>query len=113
MSWKKVAYIEDVATLSDSNPEDVIVQSASPGSGTQAARIDHKHNLGAHATAHKSGGGDEIKLNEFAIPDGTINVNSQMLTNARLEAAASYSGTPADGGIFFDTDDDHVYVYVA
>lgn len=144
MSWKKVAWYDEVATLSDTNPQDVIAQSASAGSGTQAARDDHLHNLGTHAAVHQNGGADEIsvagldgqlaaaqlalphaashklggtdviKLNEFGLADGTINVNDQMITKMRFEAAsAAVTGSPADGSVFFDTDDDHVYVYVA
>lgn len=45
MSWKKVAYLDEVATLSDVAPQDVKVQTADKGVGTAASRDDHKHNV--------------------------------------------------------------------
>lgn len=45
MSWKKVAYLDEVATLSDVAPQDVKVQTAAAGTGTAASRDDHKHNV--------------------------------------------------------------------
>lgn len=45
MSWKKVAYLDEVATLSNNAPADVKVQTADKGVGTAASRDDHKHNV--------------------------------------------------------------------
>jgi len=45
MSWKKVAYLDEVAALSDNPPQDVKVQTAAAGTGTAASRDDHKHNV--------------------------------------------------------------------
>jgi len=45
LSWKKVAYLDEVATLSNTAPQDVKVQTAAAGSGTAASRDDHKHNV--------------------------------------------------------------------
>jgi len=45
MSWKKVAYLDEVATLTNNAPADVKVQTADKGVGTAAARDDHKHNV--------------------------------------------------------------------
>jgi len=150
LSWKKVAYLDEVATLSDNDPLDVKVQTAEEGTGTAASRDDHKHNItveapaaiteGAsqqegtsvnlargdhihatpsdwtpksHATSHKDGGGDAIKLNEFADPDGVIECNKQAFVNPVIDPQSSAPGTPVDGQAYFDTVDDHVYVYVA
>lgn len=149
MSWKKVAFIEDVATLSDADPQIVQKQTASPGTGTNASRDDHKHDVSVavpgdivenhtaaegtstslaradhehgtpatwtpspHATSHKDGGGDVIKLNEFANPDGSIEINKQSLVNLVLDPQASDPATPADYQIYTKTADHHIYVYV-
>jgi hypothetical protein len=45
VSWKKVAYLDEVATLSNNAPQDVKVQTADKGVGTAASRDDHKHNV--------------------------------------------------------------------
>jgi len=45
MSWKKIAYLDEVATLSNNAPADVKVQTADKGVGTAASRDDHKHNV--------------------------------------------------------------------
>jgi len=45
VSWKKVAYLDEVATLSNNAPVDVKVQTADKGVGTAASRDDHKHNV--------------------------------------------------------------------
>jgi hypothetical protein len=150
LSWKKVAYLDEVATLSDVAPADVKVQTASAGVGTAASRDDHKHNVTvgtpgtitegaspgegsspnlaradhvhgspadwtpkAHATTHKSGGGDSIKLNELADPTAEIKINKQALRNPVIDPQATAPATPVDGQTYYNTADDHVYVYVA
>ena len=150
MSWKKVAYIDEVATLSDITPQAITAgASGQAGTGGAAARDDHVHgspstwpptthktaheNGGGdeisvaglsglladgqtpltHATSHKSGGGDAIKLNEFAAPDGAVAINKQALTNPVIDPQATAPSTPVDGQVYFNTADDHVYVYVA
>lgn len=150
MSWKKIAYLEEVATLSDNPPQDVDKSAAAQGSGTAASRDDHKHDVSvglpvaitenasqgegvasslarsdhehaspaewdpsAHAIDHKSAGGDPIKLNEFANPDGNIEINKQALVNPVIDPQASDPATPVDGQIYYQTTDDHIYVYVA
>lgn len=45
MSWKKVAYLDEVATLSDVDPQIVQKQTASPGTASAASRDDHKHDV--------------------------------------------------------------------
>ena len=150
MSWKKVAYLEEVATLSNNVPQ-AITQGASgsAGSGTAASRDDHVHaspstwapsahktsheNGGGdeisvaglsglladgqtpltHATSHKSGGGDSIKLNEFADPTAEIKINKQPLRNMVVDPQATAPSTPVDGQEYYNTADDHLYVYVA
>ena len=150
MSWKKVAYLDEVATLSDTAPVDVTKAAAAQGVGTAASRDDHKHDVSTgvpgtigesdtptegsatslsrsdhvhgspasytpavHEASHKSGGGDEILLNEFGDPTGAIEINKQALVNLVIDPQAVAPGTPVDGQAYFDTADDHVYVYVA
>ena len=150
MSWKKVAYLDEVATLSDNAPVDVTKAAAAAGSGVAAARDDHKHDISvaapaaiteaasqvegsasslarsdhvhaspsdwtpkAHEVSHKSGGSDEILLNEFGAPTGSIEINKQSLVNPVFDPQAAAPGTPVDGQAYYDTGDDHLYIYVA
>lgn len=177
MSWKQVAYLDEVASLSDVAPSDVKNQVAAAGSGTAASREDHLHDLDlslsalselgvptgpvamnsqrltglgavttqgdaipadanlraadstllegdskatvqshapqAHATSHKSAGGDPILLHEFGDPTGAIEINKQALVNPVIDPQLTAPGTPVDGQVYYSTADDHLYVYVA
>lgn len=45
MSWRDVAYLDEVATLSDVAPQDVDKSAAAQEVGTAASRDDHKHDV--------------------------------------------------------------------
>ena len=49
MSWKELAFLDEVATLSDNAPEDVDKSVAAEGTGTAASRDDHKHDVSVAA----------------------------------------------------------------
>jgi len=67
MSWKKIAFLEEVAVLSDTAPVDVTIAAASAGVATDAARQDHKHDI-------------NVKLDELEAPTGPVALNSQRIT---------------------------------
>jgi len=67
----------------------------------------------SHAAAHKDAGGDEILLSELGVPTGSVDFNKQQLINAVFEQQSTEPGTPTQGQVYYDTDDDHIYVYVA
>ena len=85
----------------------------SDGLAVSFVEPDGRYDPKAHAASHKNAGADELLLHELGEPTGNIDINDQRLVKLRLEAAANATGVVADGAIFFDTDDDHVYVYVA
>jgi len=69
LSWKKVAYLDEVATLSSNTPQAITAgASGDAGSGTAASKDDHVHASPAtwpptaHKTDHENGGGDEISV---------------------------------------------------
>jgi len=64
----------------------------------------------AHAPTHKSGGADELKLNEFADPTGAVNINNQQLRRVVLEQLAS-APSNVTGRIFYLQGDEHPYIY--
>jgi hypothetical protein len=99
--------------------------SQSPGVAATASRSDHKHGLPAfgttagtiaqgndarftdartptaHATSHKSGGSDAIRLDELAVPTASVALNSQKITGLATPTA---SGDAATKG-YTDTQD--------
>lgn len=150
MSWRQVAYLDEVATLSDVAPVDVDKSAAVAGSASEASRQDHKHDVSVgapgtigesdtpaegtatsiarsdhvhgspaswtpatHAPSHKSGGGDELLLNEFGAPTASIEINKQSLVNPVIDPQAADPATPVDGQVYYSTAEDHLYVYVA
>ncbi len=58
----------------------------------------------AHAASHKNGGSDEILLNEFGEPTGSVEFNQQQSLQFRLENRTSDPGSPAVGQIWLRTD---------
>jgi hypothetical protein len=69
MSWKKVAYLDEVATLSSNTPQAITAgASGNAGAGAAASKDDHVHASPAtwpptaHASAHQNSGGDEISV---------------------------------------------------
>jgi len=131
MSWRKIAYLDEVATLSNNAPQDVIVQTPSAGVGAAATRDDHKHNLGAHKTSHQDGGSDEISVaglsGTLADPQtpaahalsghtqaiAELLINKQALRNPVIDPQASAPSSPVDGQVYYSSVDDHLYCFVA
>lgn len=70
----------------------------------------------AHEATHKSGGSDEILLNEFGVPAAAVNFNQQQADGMVLEAVDTPpdSAAEVEGQIYFDTGvgDKHAYVWV-
>lgn len=60
--------------------------------------------VAAHATQHKSGGSDEIKLHELGAPTSSVDFNQQQVVELRLENRTSDPGSPAVGEIWLRTD---------
>lgn len=69
----------------------------------------------SHASDHKDGGSDEILLHELGEPTGVIDINQQQLDGAVLEVAASAPdvASEVEGQIYYNSADDHPYVFVA
>lgn len=138
MSWKKVAYLDEVATLSDTPPQDVKVQTASAGVGAAASRDDHKHNVtvgvpgnitendtAAEGTSgnlarqdHKHGSpiswtpaSHELSGHTQAVAE--LLINKQAVRNPVIDPQATPPASPVDGQVYYSTADDHLYCYVA
>jgi hypothetical protein len=122
-TWKKLAFTDEVATLSAEVAHD-IGTTASAGVATDASKHDHVHRLG-------NGAVDVAAVLAADVVDGTkiaddavgsehieplsakLECNGQQLENAVLENNAADPTTPVLGKIYFKTGDTHPYVCTA
>jgi hypothetical protein len=139
-TWKKLAFTDEVATLSDALAHD-IGTTASAGVATDASRHDHVHIIGDGAvnTAAKLATDvvETLKIKDLNVTtgklaadavDGTkiaddavgsehieplsakLECNGQQLENAVLENNAADPTTPVLGKVYFKTGDTHAYL---
>ena len=92
MSWKKIPWYDEVAVLTSTAPEPVDGTAEAVGTSGEAARADHVHALGPL-----------VANLDFAKHEAQAMV---------IHQSAAAPGTPSQGQIYYDTDDDHLYVYV-
>ena len=130
VTWKKLAFYDEVAILSDTPPESVGTTPAQ-GTATDASRQDHVHDLGAgcvdaanlfaagvvDTTALGADAVDATKLADDAVGSEHIEALSealdcagQQLTDAVLENNAADPATPVIGKVYFKTGDVHPYI---
>jgi len=129
LPWKKLAFIEDVAVLSDIAPVDVDFLAAAAGTGTEASRYDHKHSVPeatlADLAAVDGGAAATGTVNRFVRADhkhalgplvATLDFAAQEAKDLSLYTVPDlpeYQPTTwKEGAIAFYTYDDHPYVYV-
>ena len=120
MVWKKILLEGDAATLSDSTPQP-IGTTASAGTATDASRSDHVHTIGDGAinssTMFASGVVDNNALADGAVTVSKINIDANLSFNENeavemaLENLSSEPTTSKVGRIYFNTTDNHPYVY--
>lgn len=91
MSWKRIPWSDEVATLSNQTPSP-IDGTASAGTGGEAARYDHKHALSPL----------EVDLD----------LNKHEIQNAAIQKLSTPPSNPVEGQIYYNTTDKHLYVYV-
>ena len=135
--WKKVLLAGDAAELSTNTPA-AVGTSANAGSGTMASKDDHVHILavgsvnasnlfGAGVVDSTALGADAVssgaKIADGAVDTEHIAVDAVNATHIDetatditfsqviLTPKATAAGT-AEGTMFYDSDDNHVYVYV-
>jgi len=92
MSWRELAFLDEVAALTDVTPEPVDGTSEAVGTGTAASREDHVHALGPLVAA--------------------LDFAKQQATNLVIEQQSAAPGSPTQGQIYYDTDDDAILVWV-
>jgi len=142
-TWKKIAFLDEVATLSYEVAHDVGT-TASAGVATDASRHDHVHRLGNGAVdvaaILATDVVETLKIKDLNVTTGKIaadaidgtkiaddavgsehieplsaklECNGQQLENAVLENNAVDPTTPVLGKVYFKTGDTHPYVCTA
>ena len=131
-TWKKLAYFDEVATLSNATPANVGT-TASAGVATDASRSDHVHIIGTGAInasgLFAAGVVDANALGSNAVTtakiadanvttakisiDNNLNMNKKQLTAAALDNQTADPTTPVAGQIYFKTGDTHAYLCTA
>lgn len=66
--------------------------------------------VATHATTHKNGGTDELLLHELGEPTSAVDFDGQQATDFVIENSSTAPATPVKGKVYYDTDDDSVYV---
>ena len=138
-TWKKLAFTDEVAIVSDETAHDVGTVAAA-GVATDASRHDHVHRLGNGAVdvaaVLATDVVETLKIKDLNVTTGklaadavtadkiaddavgsehieplsaALEVNGQELQNAVIHQAAT-PPTAVKGKPYYDTDDDHVYV---
>lgn len=132
VTWKKLAYVDDVVTKATFTTKgDILSASAAStplilGVGanglvlkalsTEASGLvwGTSGTPDAHATSHKNSGSDEILLHEFGEPTSAVPVNGQQVTDMVLhtvaDATARNALTAVVGKIVWQTDELAPYV---
>ena len=131
VTWKKLAYETDVVTHAAYTAKGAIIGGTGTGTVGMLAVGTNDYVLtaasgettglkwaaavaAAHATSHKSGGNDSIKLNEFAVPTGAVAFSGQQATNFIVhqvaDATARDALTAVVGKMAMQIDDLSVYI---
>ena len=98
-TWKEIAFVGDVATLSSAAPS-AIGSVASAGVGTSASRSDHVHILGTAIV-----GSENLKT-----LTANMNFGGYQATEMSIMQSANPPTTPKVGMIYQDSDDGKLYI---
>ena len=127
VTWKKLAYADDVILKSFVNAKgDLITATADDtpiilgvGTNDYILTADSGEANGikwatlgapaAHAASHKNSGSDELLLNELGEPTGAVAFDGQQSTDFVVENSATAPAVAVLGKIYFDTDDLSLY----
>lgn len=131
VTWKKLAIEDDVILKSTVTAKGDILVASAAGTLTKLAIGIANHILyvnsdtpgwkdpatlavATHATTHKSGGADAIKLNELAVPTAAVPFNGQQFTDMVIHTVADTTAmnalTPLVGKLVWKTDALAAYV---
>jgi len=120
-TWKKLAFLDEVALLTDQVAHDVGT-TAGVGVATDAARHDHVHRLGNGsvdiAAVLASDVVETLKIKDANVTtakisiDANLNMNKKQLTAAALDNQTSDPATPVLGQIYFHSGAGELHPYI-
>ena len=112
VTFKKLAFYDEVAIPSDSNPAD-IGTAASAGVATDVSRSDHVHKIGNDAI--NSGdliADDVIGSEHIEALSAALDFAKNQATAMALENRTSHPDTPVVGQIYFHTGAGELHPYI-
>ena len=92
MAWKEIPWSDEIAILTDDAPEPVDGTAEAVGTSGEAARADHIHALGPLVA--------------------NLDFNKKEAVKFVFEQLAEAPADPVQGQVYYNTTDDHTYVYV-
>jgi hypothetical protein len=110
-TWKKLAFSDEVAALSDDDPAD-IGTTAAEGVGITASRDDHVHKLGADVVGATNVADDAIGSEHIEALSAALDCNKQQLTAAALDNQVANPATPVLGQIYFHSGVGELHPYI-
>ena len=111
-TWKKLAFADEVAALSDDDPVD-IGTSAAEGVGTTASRADHVHKLGSDCVNSGDLVADDVIGSEhIKALSAPLDFAKQQATAMALDNQSSNPTTPVVGQIYFHTGAGELHPYI-
>lgn len=130
MAWKKILLEGDAPALSETAPVNVDHAAAAAGTATEASKQDHKHDLneGTVGTIAAVDGSAAALGTDNAVPhldhvhplgplvadlDFDQHAAASLIIENAPAASPPDSGTEVEGEVYYQTDDDHPYIYQA
>ena len=127
MAWTKILLAGDAAELEATSTPIAVGTTAATGSGTTASKYDHVHVLGtgsinaaglfaagvvnaAAMGADSVGASELIESESYSMAKLTLtgaDPGSEIVLTPKISSASVVEGT-----VFYDSDDNHLYVYV-
>ena len=112
MNSQRITSVGAVTTVGDAMPANADLRASDSAllEGDDKTTVQD-HTPQTHAPSHKSGGGDEVDLDELGAPTGPVSFNSQEIQGIALEKVGAL---PAgfDAQMVFLTTDDHPYIFI-
>jgi hypothetical protein len=112
VTWKKIAFADEVAALSDDDPAD-IGTTAAEGVGITASRDDHVHKLGnGSVNAAAIIANDVIGSEHIEQLSDDLDFGKKEATSMALDNQVADPATPVLGQIYFHTGAGELHPYI-
>ena len=111
VTWKEIAYKDDVAALTSTATPESVGTAAAIGDDSEAARADHVHDLGADCIDSGDLIADDVIGSEHIEQlSAALDFGGQQAQDMVVHQSASAPATPVVGKLWQDTDDQKFYI---